>query len=426
MLTKMQFPNKPRGTQDIYFPLSLIYQKIQQLAVQILLRNNYQPIIFPTFENEGLFSSSLGSTSDIVHKEMYKFFDQKGRKLVLRPEGTASVARLVYQNKLIKNNCPLKLYYWSNMFRYERPQKGRYREFWQLGVELINTEGELADYQILKLAYDILFNLKVKGLVFSLNYLGGIKTREKYKKILKEFIEVNNPNLCENCQKRRETNLLRILDCLSCKEKNNYPSYEKAWSNEDRDYVNNLNQILDKFNFPYQYNYCLVRGLDYYTGLIFEIDPGDKKVILGGGRYDKLHQKKASENVPATGFAIGIERLINYLEDSKTTCDFLKVDNRIDVFFLVSFSKIYYEVLAWKQELERYLLRVEYNLEIKKKKSLFKIISYYQPRLVVILEKETRKKKVLIEDYQKKKKFWVNKKKIIKWIQSYSIKKNWD
>jgi histidyl-tRNA synthetase len=125
----MALPNKPRGTQDIFPPRSLIYHKIQQTAIEILHKNNYQPIIFPTFEYKELFTSSLGSTTDVIHKEMYAFTDRKERELALRPEGTASVVRLVCQNKLVRKVHPLKLYYWANMFRYERPQKGRYREF---------------------------------------------------------------------------------------------------------------------------------------------------------------------------------------------------------------------------------------------------------------------------------------------------------
>src|SRR6185437_6728497 len=133
----MTLLNKPRGTQDIFPPRSLIYQKVQKIIAEVLRQNNYQLIIFPTFETKELFTSSLGSTTDIVHKEMYNFQDRKGRELSLRPEGTASTVRLVCQNKLVGEGYPLKLYYWANMFRYERPQKGRYREFWQLGVELI-------------------------------------------------------------------------------------------------------------------------------------------------------------------------------------------------------------------------------------------------------------------------------------------------
>src|SRR6185503_12666241 len=184
----------------------------------------YQLIIFPTFETKELFTSSLGSTTDIVHKEMYNFQDRKGRELSLRPEGTASTVRLVCQNKLVREGYPLKLYYWANMFRYERPQKGRYREFWQLGVELVNAKGVIADYQILKLTADILSGLEIKDFTFNLNYLGDSETKERYKNELKKFVEKNNPDLCDNCQRRYKSNPLRVLDCLICKNKFSYPA----------------------------------------------------------------------------------------------------------------------------------------------------------------------------------------------------------
>ncbi|CAG8833023.1 33234_t:CDS:1, partial [Racocetra persica] len=288
-----------------------------------------------------LFTTSLGFTTDIIHKEMYIFADRKGRQLALRPEGTASVVRLVCQNKLIKESYPLKLYYWANMFRYERPQQGRYREFWQLGVELINAEGIIADYQALKLTADIFRGLGIKGFGFKLNYLGNNETKERYKKKLKDFIKKTVPNLCADCQRRNETNPLRILDCSLCKNKYQYPSYKDAWSEKDNNYINELNGILDKFNLPYQYDYHLVRGLDYYTGLIFEIDLGTEKAILGGGRYDNLYQEIGGVDVPALGFAIGIERLAEYLEEKKI----LKTEQAVDIFFLAMTTEAYPDIL---------------------------------------------------------------------------------
>ncbi|CAG8578725.1 8691_t:CDS:2, partial [Scutellospora calospora] len=401
----MSLPNKPRGTQDIYPFRSLLYQKIQQIITGILHKNNYQPIIFPTFEAEELFTSSLGSTTDIIHKEMYTFLDKKGRELALRPEGTASTVRLVCQNKLIKEGYPLKLYYWANMFRYERPQKGRYREFWQLGVELVNVRGVISDYQILKLVTDILGGLGIEDFVFKLNYLGDKETKEKYKSELKKFVEKNRLDLCEDCQRRYQTNPLRILDCLLCKNKSSFPSYKDAWDEKDKEYVKEVNQLLDKFNFPYQYDYYLVRGLDYYDGVVFEVDLGTEmrkclteqipsitegqKAILGGGRYDKLYQEIGGIDAPALGFAIGIERLADYLEKK----NLLKVDN--------------------KEELAKFSLVIDYNLEIRKIKTLPKIIDYYQPRILIMLgEKELKDKKILIKDCQKGQNFLVEKEKL--------------
>ena|SRR2546430_841860 len=232
------------------------------------------------------------------------------------------------------------------MFRYERPQKGRHREFWQLGVELINARGFLADYQILEIVYKILSGLGVKDFVFNLNYLGNSETKEKYKSKLKNFVEKTDPDLCRDCQIRYRTNPLRILDCLLCKEKFSFPSYKSAWDSKDSNYVSELNQLLDKFNFPYKYDYYLVRGLDYYTGLVFEVSLKSEKALLGGGRYDKLYQELGNTDVPALGFAIGIERLVDYLKASQQSSELVKEDNKIDIFFFVSTPEFYLDVLV--------------------------------------------------------------------------------
>jgi len=409
--------NKPRGTQDIYPPCSLLCQKIRQIISKFLQQNNYQLIIFPTFENAELFTSSLGSTTDIIHKEMFVFPDRKGRLMALRPEGTASTVRLVCENKLIQEGYPLKFYYWANFFRYERPQKGRYREFWQLGVELINARGVFADYQLLKLVVDIFYELGIKDFTFSLNYLGKEETRESYKIKLKKFIEAKDIDLCENCQERYQNNPLRILDCSNCKKKVSFPSYEEAWDKKDREYINKLDQLLKKFNLPYNYDYSLVRGLDYYTGLVFEVNLGENKAILGGGRYDKLYQEIGGIDTPALGFAIGIDRLVNYLETSGLSSKLLANFNKVDVFFFLSVPEFYPDVLDWKERLKKYSLTIDYNLEVRKLKTLSKIISYYQPRLLIILGKEELKaEKILVKDFLGKKELFIEKKELVKWI----------
>lgn len=167
--------------------------------------------------------------------------------------------------------------------------------------------------------------------------MGDNETKGKYKAKLEKFVEKNKPDLCEDCQRRYQTNPLRILDCLLCQSKSSYPSYREVWNEKDNKYVNELNQILTKFNFPHQYDYFLVRGLDYYTGLVFEVDLGTEKAILGGGRYDNLYQETGNINAPAVGFAIGIERLANYLESSQL----LEVNKSVDVFFLATSPEVY-------------------------------------------------------------------------------------
>lgn len=412
----MNFPNKPRGTQDIFSSRALTYQKIQQIITKILHNNNYNPVIFPTFEAKELFTKSLGSATDIIHKEMYIFQDRKGRELALRPEGTASVARLVLQNNLIKEGYPLKLFYWANMFRYERPQKGRYREFWQLGVELVNSEGVITDYQVLKLISDILISLGINDFTFNLNYLGNTKTKEAYKNQLKDFFEGKESELCDDCKRRYLTNPLRILDCSNCQKNFSYPSYESSWDKRDLDYVNELSQILNKFNFPYQHNHRLVRGLDYYTGLVFEVDLGTEKAILGGGRYDNLYQEIGDKNASALGFAIGIERLADFLEEKKM----LEIKSCVDIFFFACDSIAYLDILSWRDSLANYQLIVDYNLEVRKIKTLPKIVEHYQPQLLIVLgKKETEINKILVRDCLKKTDFFVEKKIIIEWIIDY-------
>jgi histidyl-tRNA synthetase len=406
--------NRPRGTQDIYPPRSLLCQKVRQIISKSLQQNNYQPVFFPTFESVELFTNSLGSTTDIVHKEMFIFFDRKGRSLALRPEGTASVVRLVCENKLIQEGYPLKFYYWANFFRYERPQKGRYREFWQLGVELINAKGIVADYQLLKLIDDIFSDLGIKDFVFSLNYLGNSETKENYKSKLKKFIEAKDIDLCENCQERYQNNPLRILDCSICKKKTSFPSYKEVWDEKDKKYVAELDLLLKKFKFPCNYDYSLVRGLDYYTGLVFEVSLGENKALLGGGRYDKLYQEIGGVDAPALGFAIGIDRLINYLETSGLSSKLLADFNKIDVFFFLSVPDFYPDVLDWKEKLKKCSLTVDYNLETRKLKNFSKIVSYYQPRLLIILgEKELKTEKIIIKDCFEKKDLLVEKKDLL-------------
>jgi histidyl-tRNA synthetase len=224
----MEIINRPRGTQDIYPPRSLLYKKIFQIVQEILICNNFQPIIFPAYEYSELFKTSLDSTNDVIHKEMFVFTDRKNRNLALRPDGTICTARLILNNKLFMNGFPLKLYYLANMFRYERPQKGRYREFWQLGVELVSASGITADYQVLKIIQEIFEILGIKEFTCKLNYLGSKSTQEKYKQELKNFFKKEKVYLCQDCCRKSKDNPLRILDCKTCQKKISFPSYKIA------------------------------------------------------------------------------------------------------------------------------------------------------------------------------------------------------
>jgi len=418
----MIFFKKVRGTQDIYPPKSELYQNIRKIIEKILFINNYSYILFPTFEYYETFNNSLGNETDIINKEMFLFLDRKKRTLAMRPEGTISTARLVCENKIIKENIPLKFYYWANMFRYERPQKGRYREFWQLGVEFINSKGFITDYQLLKLITDILNELEIYDFFFSLNYLGNIENRNNYKKKIENIIDKNKILFCVNCQLRYKKNTLRILDCKICEKNINiFPSYEEFLDNKDKEYIKNINNLLKKNNIKYDYDYHLVRGLDYYTGIVFEVKSFNKKSILGGGRYDDLYEKMG-KRANAIGFAIGIERLIDYLKENNIKLKENK--NNIDIFFFLLTDIFYSEVLFWKEKFLKFSLITEFNLEIINKKKLSIFINYYKPRLLIILEKKHfNYEKIKIKDILKNKIFFVEKNILFDYICNY-LKKN--
>lgn len=384
---------KPRGTQDFYPPFSNFLWELKKKIIKILEKNNYNPILFPTFEKSELFTNPLND-SIIFNKEMFSFQDKKMRNLSLRPEGTISTARLISENKLLKENYPLKFYYWANMFRYERPQKDRYREFWQLGVELVNSDGIIADFQILSLIYEILINLNIKYFSISLNYIGNEETKKKYENNIKNYIKNNNifENLCVNCKVRFFKNPLRISDCFSCKLKFKLPNYNDSWSKEDKKYVYEINSILDNHKFPYKYDYNLVRGLDYYNGLVFEVNFDENKAIIGGGRYNNLYKKIINLDAPSIGFSIGIDRLMNHLLDLNVN---LIKKPKIDIFFFVSSFEFYEKIFSWKKKLSLYSLILDYNQKIEKICKIKKFIKYYDPRFFIILGKKELKNEII-------------------------------
>lgn len=380
--------NRPRGTRDIIYPESLLYQKINYITSEFLNSNNYKQIILPTYEYQETFSS-LGKSTDVIRKEMFTFYDKKNRLLSLRPEGTMGIVRSVCQNNLITNNNNfLKLYYWSNMFRYERPQHGRYREFWQLGVELINAQGVRSDFEILHLAKMLLEKLEIKDFYFSINYLGNEETRNNYKNILRNYLIKKINILCEDCKIRYYNNPLRILDCEKCNSIEGIPNYKEILSSEDINYLENITSLLDKMKFDYIFDQKIVRGLDYYSGLVFEVKlKNEKKTIIGGGRYDNLFDKftNGSKNFPAIGFAIGIDRLINFLKETKTLNE--KSENRIDLLLLSIEEKTDFSFFLLKEELIKLQNRItiELNLNSQNKKNAFNLIGFYNPKFVITI-----------------------------------------
>jgi histidyl-tRNA synthetase len=411
--------NRPRGTRDIIYPKSFIYQKINFITTKLLNSNNYKQIIFPTYENKEIFSSSLGDSTDVIRKEMFLFNDKKGREMALRPEGTVCVVRSVCQNKLL-NNHPLKLFYWANMFRYERPQQGRYREFWQLGVEIINIGGHLADLEALLIAKSILESLGINDLSFSINYLGNQETRSRFKNYLKDSLKNDLHLLCKDCVYRYSNNPLRIMDCDLCNSIESIPDYSKSWSDEDYEYISKITNSLNKINLKCNIDQKLVRGLDYYTGITFEVKLlNEGKTLIGGGRYDDLFNKFIDKKVPSIGFALGVDRLVEFFYDS--LCKDFEKNMKLDLLLISIDESTSLELFSLREKIlkKKEDLVVELNLEEKGKKS-FDLINFYNPKLTLIVgKKEVESNFFTLKSDLDKKEFIISKNDVVDWIINY-------
>lgn len=322
--------NSPRGTSDIFGEDIRVRNLIIDIAKSKFKLFNYHEIITPAFEYTEVFDRSIGQSTDIVRKEMYTFRDKKGRSLTLRPEGTASVVRAVIENKLYSELSPLKLFYIENMFRYERPQKGRMREFWQIGIEAIGSDNPIIDAEVIWLLNLIFEGIGFKNLKLLINSVGCTKCRAEYINVFKKFISTKISHLCQDCMERYEKNPLRIFDCKvrQCQDviKNSPGIYEHICA-ECKNHFDDVKKYLDIIGLNYSIKKELVRGFDYYTRTIFEIISDDlenvQNALGGGGRYDNLIEQFGGPSIPSVGFAIGLDRtaiLLKQLNLASANC----------------------------------------------------------------------------------------------------------
>ena len=310
--------NKLKGTRDIFGKTADIFNYIKNVFFSFTENYNYKFIETPIIEDANLFIRSAGETSDIVNKEMYIFKDNNQQLIALRPEATASTIRAYVQNKINNFDGDNKFYYFGPMFRYERPQKGRYRQFYQGGVELIAPKSPLANFEIIKLAYDFLTKLKINDFIIEINNLGSFDSRNKYILDLKKYFAKYKDELSVLSQERLDKNVLRIFDDKVDGEKDFVKKAPILWdylSNEEKVNFNELLKLLDKFKIKYKINNFLVRGLDYYNDIVFEFVSnsealGAKSTILAGGRYDGMIKEFGGPNKDSIGFAFGVDRLI--------------------------------------------------------------------------------------------------------------------
>lgn len=302
----------PRGTRDMLPEQSAMFRRMEQVAAELSELYGYCQIHTPIFEHSELFYRGVGEATDIVEKEMYTFTDRGGRGLTLRPEGTAPVARAFIEHKLYNEAMPVRYFYWGPMFRYERPQLGRYRQFWQYGVELFGADSPLADVEVIKLGWEFLRRLGVENRLV-LNTIGCPKDRKRYREILIGYLKQRN--LCEHCLSRLDRNPLRVLDCKSdaCQnELKEVPLVGGHICPECSEHFRQVRQGLEALNIPYDLDDRLVRGLDYYTRTTFEYKTdqlGAQDALGGGGRYDGLVELLGGPSIPAVGFALGLDRM---------------------------------------------------------------------------------------------------------------------
>lgn len=312
--------NAPRGTKDILPDTVGDWNYVEGEIRELCRRFGYSEIRTPIFEHTELFQRGIGEGTDVVDKEMYTFTDRGERSITLRPENTASAVRAYLQNKLYAQSNLVKLFYIGSMFRYDRPQAGRMREFHQFGVEALGEANPAVDAEVILLAMNLLEDLGLKDLELSINSVGCPKCRSKYRTMLQDFFRDKLEDLCEDCRSRFERSPLRILDCKKDSDKPymaDAPKITDCLCEECADHFAKLKELLTSAGISFTHDPRLVRGLDYYTKTAFEIKYpplGAQSAVAGGGRYDGLIEEMGGNPTPAVGFATGLERLLLALE----------------------------------------------------------------------------------------------------------------
>ena len=308
-----------RGTKDIIGEDALKYNYISEIAKQVFESYGCQFIKTPIFEETDLFKRGIGEATDVVEKEMYTFKDRGDRSITLRPENTASVVRSYLENAIYAKEDVSRFYYNGSMFRYERPQAGRQREFNQIGVEILGEKSPILDAEIIAMGYKLLQKLGITDLEVRINCIGSNASRTEYRKKLLEYFTPMKEDLCEDCKNRLERNPLRVLDCKVDHDKmDGAPSIIDALFEEERAHYEAVKKYLTIFGVPFVEDPGLVRGLDYYSSTVFEIVTnklGSQGTVLGGGRYDNLLKQLGDKDIAAFGFASGVERIMMLLED---------------------------------------------------------------------------------------------------------------
>lgn len=402
-MPKLKF-QRPKGTADILPEEQIYWNKIRQTLKDVASYYNFERIDTPLLEQADLFCKSIGLSSDIVEKEMFSFKTKGGDRLALRPEATASIARAYLENGMKNRRHPLKFFYIGPMFRHEKPQHNRSRQFHQFGLEVIGSPNPITDAQIIQIAFVIFKELGIKDLVVHVNSIGCKECRPEYLKTLKIYLSTQIRKLPTEFRKKIQTNPLRIFDIKDEKcqrSAHEAPQIVDSLCETCHDKFEKLLEYLDFLDIPYNFNPFLVRGLDYYNGAVYEILPQakdyeTKEALGGGGRYDYLIKSIGGRDVPATGAAFGIERLIAYLKERKILIDSKKTE---PIFFahLGDFGRK--RALKLLEELRKDKLNVIESFSRDDIKSQKKIADKINCRFMVIVsQKEALEDNIILRD----------------------------
>jgi histidyl-tRNA synthetase len=364
------------------------WQHLETTARELFRTHGYSEIRTPILEETQLFARGIGESTDIVTKEMYTFADRKGRSFTLRPEGTASIVRAFVEHKLHARQPLSKLYYIGSMFRYERPQAGRNRQFFQIGAEAIGSNSPIIDFEIIELAYSFFGTLGFKSLELGLNSLGCAKDRKAYGSILREFFEDKRSMLCGDCRERLEKNPLRVLDCKveNCQKlAASAPTTKQHLCEECIVHLDTVCDLLERAGIKHTIDPRLVRGLDYYTRTVFEIHHaalGARSAICGGGRYDNLVEQIGGPPTPATGFSIGIEATLLAMEKEGAPAP---EEPAPDAYICSIGREASFEAARLATELRRENLSIELDYEGRSLKAQMKQANKLGARFALIL-----------------------------------------
>lgn len=385
-----------KGTKDLIPQEAYKWQHLEDMAHTIALAHNFKRIDTPTFEATELFARGMGDSSDVVNKEMYTFIDKGGRSITLKPEGTAGVVRAYIEDGLFQLPTPLKMFYITPVFRYEKPQNGRLREHHQFGIEIFGSASPYADLEAIITALDYLYSVGLEKISLDINNIGCRKCRPAYNEILKKYLADKDDQLCEQCKKRRETNPLRIFDCKneSCQKViADAPKVSDHVCDECKGHFTKLCKLLDAAGEQYNVNSKLVRGLDYYTKVVFEFksdDLGAQSTVCGGGRYDNLIEDLGGQNTPAVGFGLGLERLALIL---KNTGKDKELEEKTPDFYIAAADDESREyILESANELRMHGYVIETDIMERSLKAQLKHADKIHAQAVIVIGQEEMKK----------------------------------